>query len=77
MYCICAEICGDDMYLAWQKPCFLEDDGYFWTWKEWLDKCIQDNVPEHPFLFESEAEANEFVKTFKCHARCFVTEYLI
>lgn len=74
MYCICAEICGEDMYLCWQNPVW-EDNGYFWTWKEYLDKCIQDNSKEHPFLFNSEDEANEFIKTFKCHAQCFAMEY--
>ena len=76
MWCIITEHILDKeiMYLGWQHPVW-EDDGYFWTYKDVIKEIIKDNVPEHPFLFESRGEAVKALKALKLPQKCKVIEF--
>ena len=71
MYCIITRDFFDNiMYLAWQDPVFLEDDGYFWTYKEAIDKILHNNSSEHPFLFNNQEEAETLLEKLKLPQKC-------
>ena len=70
MYCVITDWDDSILYLAWQNPVFLEDDGYFWTREETFRKILHDSTPEHPFLFKSEDEAKALLDKIKLPQRC-------
>lgn len=77
MYCIINknEGLGETMYLAWQDPVFLEDDGYFWTYKDSFEKILCNNTEEHPFLFNSRAEAIAHLKSINIPQKCSIARF--
>jgi hypothetical protein len=61
------------MYLAWQNPTW-DDDGYFWTDKEILPDCMKNDIPEHPFTFDTRVAAIKHLKSINIPQKCRVIE---
>lgn len=53
-------------YVAWQKPVWSDDDGYFWTtgdtFREVLKKKPENNEAPHKFAFPTEDAARSFAE---------------
>lgn len=66
IYCITAinELNRETLYLAWDEKRYF-DNGYFWATKDEFEDVVCNNVPEHPFLFNSKQEAAEVLKTLR------------
>lgn len=77
MYCIITNYNDSVMYLAWQNPVFLEDNGYFWTWEDVFKKILYNNTSEHPFLFNSEEKAKALLDRLKLPQRCEIIPFLL
>lgn len=60
MYCII-----DKSYKVWYLCWNWANGGYFFTSKDAVEKLVENNTKEHPFLFNSEEEATEFLNTDK------------
>lgn len=75
-WCISIEnLCHDEMvYLAWQKPAW-DEDGYFWTSREILHEVIENNIPDHPFLFNSRSSAIKHLKSINIPQKCRVVRW--
>lgn len=75
-WCITTDnICNDGIdYLGWQRPAW-DEDGYFWTSKEVLEKIIANNIPEHPFLFNSRRAAIKYLKSINIPQKCRVIRW--
>lgn len=75
-WCITTDgICNDGInYLGWQYPVW-DENGYFWTSKEVLEKMIANNTPEHPFLFNSRRMAIKHLKSIKIPQKCRVIRW--
>ena len=74
MWCISFTVVNETMYLCWQKP-FLEEDGYFWTCKDIVKECLNENTPEHPFIFHTRREAIDFLKSRNFSQKCKVMKF--
>lgn len=74
-WCITAKLFDNETsYLAWQKPAW-DEDGYFWTSRETLQKAINNNTPEHPFLFNSRRAAIKHLKSINISQKCRVIRW--
>lgn len=74
-WCITAKLFDNETsYLAWQKPAW-DEDGYFWTSREILQKAINNNTPEHPFLFNSRRAAIKHLKSINISQKCRVIRW--
>ena len=58
MYAIVTDACTERMYLAWAPG----NGEYFWTQKEWFDKCRCYNTPEHWFMFHKKWKAEKTLR---------------
>lgn len=73
--CITSKLFDDEIsYLAWQKPVW-DEDGYFWTSRETLQKAIGNNTPDHPFLFNSRRAAIRYLKFINIPQKCKVIRW--
>ena len=63
------------VYLGWQNPTW-DEDGYFWTSKENLEKIVEaNNTEEHPFIFTSRNKAIKYLKTLHIPQKCRVVKW--
>lgn len=74
-WCITSKLFDDEIsYLAWQKPAW-DEDGYFWTSRETLQKAISNNTPDHPFLFNSRRAAIIHLKSINIPQKCRIVRW--
>jgi len=76
-WCITTDNLIDDeiMYLGWQNPAW-DEDGYFWTSKEIVEKIEEtNNTEEHPFIFTSKRKAIKHLKTLHIPQKCRVVRW--
>ena len=75
-WCITTDdLCHDGIvYLAWQKPAW-DEDGYFWTSRETLQKAIGNNTLDHPFLFNSRRTAIKYLKSINIPQKCRIIRW--
>lgn len=76
-WCITTDNLTSDgtMYLGWQNPAW-DEDGYFWTSKEILEKIVEtNNTEEHPFIFTSRNKAIKHLKTLHIPQKCRVVKW--
>lgn len=66
---------GEVLYLGWQKPIYGNDNGYFWTSKEILQRIFDQSTPEHPFFFRGKSEAIAHLRTLNIPQKCRVVEW--
>lgn len=63
------------VYLGWQNPAW-DEDGYFWTSKEIVERIIKaNNTSEHPFIFNSRRAAIKHLKTLHIPQKCRVIRW--
>jgi hypothetical protein len=59
--------CSDHVkYLAWQKPAW-DESGYFWTGFYVIPEVLHLSTDEHPFIFDSEVNANNHAEKLNLH----------
>lgn len=76
-WCITTDNLNHDktVYLGWQNPVW-DEDGYFWTSKEILEKIVEtNNTEEHPFIFTSRNKAIKHLKTLRIPQKCRVVKW--
>lgn len=76
-WCITAKLFDFDdeiSYLAWQKPAW-DEDGYFWTSRDIVEGIINNNTPEHPFLFNSRRTAIKYLKSINIPQKCRIIRW--
>lgn len=74
-WCITTNLFGNETdYLAWQEPAWNED-GYFWTSREVVEDIINNNTPEHPFLFNSRRAAIKHLKSINIPQKCRIVRW--
>lgn len=76
MYCIIHRPEGfkNIYYLAWQNPVW-DDNGYFWASKKTVKEILCNNTPDHPFLFNSKAEAISHLKSINIPQKCTIIKW--
>lgn len=52
-----------------------DEDGYFWTSRETLQKVIGNNIPDHPFLFDNRRSAIKHLKSINISQKCKVVRW--
>ena len=75
-WCITTDnICNDGIdYLGWQNPVW-DEEGYFWTSREGIEKISSNSTPEHPFLFNSRREAIKHLKSINIPQKCRIVRW--
>lgn len=72
-WCITRDDFGyGNIYLCWQHYYY---GGYFWASIDVINKKLDDNTPEHPFLFNSREDAIKHLKSLNIRQRCRIERF--